>query len=81
MPQTLLMLSKQGVYKVYGFRVVKSHLLSRIVHIGHKNLNPAAKQETCRRTRVTLPETNMDTYKRPYKDQSPFKGRLHGFSS
>ena len=28
---------------------------------------------------VTLPETNMETQKGPYKDYSPFKGGLHGF--
>ena len=27
----------------------------------------------------TLPETNMETQKGPYKDYSPFKGGLYGF--
>ena len=27
----------------------------------------------------TLPETNMETPKGPYKDYSPFKGGLYGF--
>ena len=27
----------------------------------------------------TLPETSMETSKRPYKDHSPFKGGLYGF--
>ena len=28
---------------------------------------------------VTLPETNMEAQNGPYKDYSPFKGRLYGF--
>ena len=30
-------------------------------------------------TIVTLPETNMETQKGPYKDYVPFKGELSGF--